>query len=190
MKFLQKYKILKSNIFSENQYSIVPIRYKDRFKIMQWRNEQLYHLRQDNPLTEKDQENYFINVVAKLFEQDKPSQLLFSYLKNNECIGYGGLVHINWIDKNAEISFIMKTSLEEKTFEKNWKIYLNLLEQLAFTEIGLHKIYTYAFDIRPKLYKIFEESSFKKEAILKEHCLFEQKFINVVIHSKINTYEI
>jgi hypothetical protein len=33
--------------------------------------------------------------------------LLFSFLKNGECIGYGGLVHINWIDQNAEISFMI-----------------------------------------------------------------------------------
>ena len=107
MVFPDKYKALKIKSLSELEYSIVPIRYKDRFKIMQWRNEQLFHLRQVKPLTEKDQENYFRNVVAKLFEQEKPNQLLFSYLKNNECIGYGGLVHINWFDKNAEISFII-----------------------------------------------------------------------------------
>ena len=122
MNFPNEYVALKSNVYYKNEYSIVPIRYEDRHVIMEWRNEQMYHLRQAKYLTEANQENYFINVVAKLFEQDKPSQLLFSYLKNNECIGYGGFLNLNCIDKNAEISFIMKTSLEEKGFEKNWKL--------------------------------------------------------------------
>ncbi|WP_041241035.1 GNAT family N-acetyltransferase [Croceibacter atlanticus] len=185
MVFPDKYKALKIKSLSELEYSIVPIRYKDRFKIMQWRNEQLFHLRQVKPLTEKDQENYFRNVVAKLFEQEKPNQLLFSYLKNNECIGYGGLVHINWFDKNAEISFIMKTELEKNEFKKNWKIYLNLLEKMAFEELMLHKIYTYAFDLRPLLYEVLEEFGYLKDAVLKDHCLFNGEYKDVIIHSKI-----
>ena len=78
----------------------------------------MYHLRQDKPLTEKSQEDYFIGPVARLFDQEKPNQILFSYLKNDKCIGYGGLVHINWIDMNAEISFIVATELEEDNFVK------------------------------------------------------------------------
>ena len=150
---MNSYKILQNQIFSKEEFSLVPIRFEDRFDIMKWRNEQVYHLRQNKPLTEQDQENYFENVVAKLFDQDQPQQILFSFLENGKCIGYGGLVHINWIDKNAEISFIMETSLEKESFEKYWTIYLSLIEKVAFDDLGLHKIYTYAFDLRPKLYK-------------------------------------
>ncbi len=114
MKFPKKYPFLKSNKYSYGEYSIIPIRYEDRLSIMKWRNEQMYHLRQKELLTEEQQNNYYKNVVSKLFKQEQPEQILFSYLKNDKCIGYGGLVHINWTDKNAEVSFIMDTSLEEK----------------------------------------------------------------------------
>lgn len=186
MSFPEKYSALTNNTFTDKEYSIVPIRYEDRFKIMHWRNEQIYHLRQAKPLTEEDQENYYNNVVAKLFKKKQPDQILFSYLKNGKCIGYGGLVHINWLDKNAEISFIMETKLEENEFEKHWGIYLSLLEQVAFKELNSHKIYTYAFDIRPHLYKVFESCGFEKDAVLKEHCFFNSEYIDVIIHSKIN----
>lgn len=186
MIFSKTYPFLKQNKFSKDEYSIVPIRYEDRLKIMQWRNEQIYHLRQSEPLTEKKQEAYFTNVVAKLFEQNKPSQILFSYLRNDECIGYGGLVHINWIDKNAEISFIINTELEKNEFQFHWKTYLELLEKIAFKELKLHKIYTYAFDLRPHLYKAVESAGFIKEATLREHCIFQGEAKNVIIHSKIN----
>lgn len=185
MIFPEAYKILTQNSFSKNEYSIVPIRYEDRFKIMEWRNEQIYHLRQREPLTKEDQDNYFENIVSELFDKEKPNQILFSYLKNGECIGYGGLVHINWIDKNAEISFVMKTELEENEFEKHWGIYLDLIEEVAFKELKLHKIYTYAFDLRPHLYEAVEAKKYFKEATLKEHSFYNEKFVDVIIHSKI-----
>lgn len=167
-------------------YSIVPLRSIDRYKIMKWRNEQIYHLRQNKLLTKEDQDEYFVKVIAKEFNQEKPSQILFSFLRENECIGYGGLVHINYKDANAEISFLMETSLEEKFFENLWVVYLSLIEKVAFEEMKLHKIFTYAFDIRPHLYVALLQAGFYKDAQLKEHCSFEQKYIDVIIHSKIN----
>lgn len=184
---MNKYKCLNRQEFSDQEFRIVPIRYEDRFAIMRWRNEQIYHLRQQEPLTEENQELYFQEVVSKLFEEDKPNQILFSYLRDGECIGYGGLVHINWTDRNAEVSFIIDTRLETTEFKMHWAIYLNLLEKAAFNELRLNKIYTYAFDLRPHLYEAIEAAGFNQEAILSNHCLFNGKFIDVIIHSKFNT---
>nr|WP_294859562.1 GNAT family N-acetyltransferase [uncultured Fluviicola sp.] len=188
MQFPSTYRILAKNEFSLGNFRLVPIRYEDRFLIMKWRNEQIYHLRQANPLTEENQENYFNSVVAKLFDQEKPGQLLFSFLKDQECIGYGGLVHINWIDKHAEISFVMNTSLEEAHFSEYWNTYLSLIEQAAFEQLDLHKIFTYAYDLRPHLFDAVEKANYTKEAVLKEHCLFNNEFKDVIIHSKIKQY--
>lgn len=186
---MKSYKVLNKQSYSSGDYCIAPIQYEDRFDIMKWRNEQIYHLRQNRPLTTEDQDNYFDTVISKLFEDDFPTQILFSYLKNGKCVGYGGLVHINWLDKNAEISFIMNTSLEEREFKLHWRTFLHLIEQVAFQELKLHKMSTYAFDLRPNLYSIFEGRGFNHEATLYEHVLFNDKYINVVIHSKINKNE-
>lgn len=180
------YKVLNKQKFSSENFSIVPLRFEDRFAIMKWRNEQLYHLRQKLPLTYENQENYFTNVVSKLFQQERPNQILFSFLENDLCIGYGGLVHINWIDKNAEISFIMNTKLENGNFQKYWCNFLNLIEQVAFEDLKFHKIFTYAFDLRPHLYQAIENAGFSKEAVLKKHILFNNIYLDVVIHSKFN----
>ena len=181
------YKCLHQQVFEEGNLKIVPIREEDRYEILKWRNEQIYHLRQNKPLTVDEQDNYFKNIVSNLFEQEKPNQILFSLLENEICIGYGGLVHINWIDKNAEISFIMNTQLEKDSFELYWRYYLKFIEVVAFNEIKFHKIFTYAFDIRPKLYDALLGSGFTEEARLRQHCFFDNKFVDVVIHSKINT---
>lgn len=183
---MKKYKCLKTQEYSLGKFKLVPIRIEDRYQIMQWRNEQMYHLRQAELLTRKKQDNYFENVVSKLFEQEQPGQILFSFLENSECIGYGGLVHINWIDKNAEISFIMNTEFENENFEKYWTIYLNMIEGIAFSELYFHKIFTYAFDLRPQLYEVLDKSGYKFEAKLKDHCFYNHKYIDILIHSKFN----
>jgi RimJ/RimL family protein N-acetyltransferase len=181
------YKCLNTQEFVSKEYKIVPIRLIDSFDIMKWRNEQMYHLRQKQPLTVEDQENYFSDVVSKLFVEDQPNQILFSFLENGKCIGYGGLVHINWIDRNAEISFIMNTTLEKTEFKKHWTTYLGLIEQVAFEQLNLHKLYVYAFDLRPHLYDAIESSGYKRDAVLKEHCFALDSFKDVVIHSKWNS---
>lgn len=180
------YKVLNQNIFEKNEYLIVPIRSEDRYKIMKWRNEQIYHLRQYKTLTREDQDNYFDNTISQIFHQEKPPQLLFSFLKNGELIGYGGLVHINWRDKNAEISFLMNTELEKEYFKLYWSIFLDLIEQLAFLELGFYKIFTYAYDLRPKLFEVLEEMCYILEARLKGHYLIETNYIDILIHSKMN----
>ena len=178
------YKALNKQKYTNVNFAIVPIRYEDRMDILKWRNEQVYHLRQNKPLKEVDQEIYFNTVINKLYDQEKPSQLLFSFLKDEFCIGYGGLVHINWVDKNAEISFVMNTKLEKENFASYWKIFLNLIEQVAFNELKFHKISTFAFDLRPHLYAPIEAGGFIKEATLKEHFWFNGEYKDVIIHTK------
>ena len=183
---MKTYRALLKQEFAVNQFRLVPIRFEDRYLIMNWRNEQIYHLRQIQILTASEQDKYFENVIVKLFDKEKPEQILFSFLKNENCIGYGGLVHINWRDKNAELSFVMDTALEEEEFENMWCVYLELIQQVAFEEMRLHKISTYAYDLRPRLYKVLERMSFVLEARLKDQTWFHGDFIDVIIHSKIN----
>jgi hypothetical protein len=185
MQFPKSYKCLTKNVFRKDGFKIIPIRFQDRMDVMKWRNEQIHHLRQDKPISVAVQNSYFENVVAKLFDEDKPSQILFSFLENDICIGYGGLVHINWSDKNAEISFIMNTELEDIFFSKYWSIYLEVLEKIGFDELNYHKLFVYAFDLRPHLFIMLEENKYFLDARLKDHCYFRGSFKDVVIYSKI-----
>lgn len=186
MIFPIKYKALSKNTFKDKEFEIVPIRYEDRLDILKWRNEQIYHLRQERLLNKDDQERYFTKKIIKLFKQTQPNQILFSFLKNGKCIGYGGLVHINWIDKHAEISFIMNTALELCDFDLNWTKFLKQVEKVAFIELNFHKLFVYAFDLRPHLYTTLKKNNYFLDAKLKEHCLYKEKYIDVVIYSKIS----
>ena len=184
-----RYLCLTKQEYNKGDFRLIPLRNEDKYSIMNWRNAQIYHLRQDKLLTKTDQDEYFSNVVSKTYKQSEPSQILFSYLNKEECIGYGGLVHINWKDKNAEISFIINTDLEADYFEFHWNLYLSLIEEVAFKELKMHKIFVYAYDLRPHLYNVFEVSGYKKEARLIDHVRIDDKFKDVVIYSKINLLE-
>lgn len=173
--------------YRNESFQIVPIRLEDRHAIRNWRNEQIYHLRQTKELTVEEQNNYFKQVISKLFEEQNPEQILFSFLQDEICIGYGGLVHINWIDKHAEISFLMDTDREKESFGLLWGNFLELIQQVAFLNLGLHKVFTYAFDVRPHLYPILEEGGLHLEAVLNDHCYFDGTFKNVHIHSRISS---
>ena len=88
--------------------------------------------------------------------------------------------------KEAEISFIMKTSLEKEQFDFNWSMFLVLIEKIAFIELNLRKINTYAFDLRSHLYPVLIKNGFTEEKRLKNHVEIDSKKIDVLIHSKIN----
>jgi len=178
------YKSINKQVFSIGDYSIAPIREEDKYEIMQWRNEQMYHLRQQELLTKDKQDNYFENVVAKLFDEEKPNQLLFSYLQNDKCIGYGGLVYINWQQKTAELSFIMETKLEKDFFEKHWLTFIHLIEKVAFNELQLNAIFTYAYDLRPHLYPVLEKADFVLQKVLSNEIIVDNQAIDVLIHQK------
>lgn len=183
---MRSYKVLSKQFFVDGDYSLIPLRNEDRYQIMNWRNEQIFHLRQSELLTKEKQDLYFTNVIDKLFDQDFPKQILFSFLKKNKCIGYGGLVHINWHDMNAEVSLVLSSEFNKHYFIPAWTKYLSLLKDIAFKNLNFYKIYTYAFDVRPKLYKALKNSGFNEESRLKEHCKIEGKFLDVVYHSCFN----
>jgi len=180
----RSYKCLNTDNLFIDGFELVPIRDLDKIEIMHWRNQQIKFLRQSKLLNEEQQNHYFKTTVAALFNIEYPEQFLFSFLHNGVLCGYGGLVHINWEDRNAEISLLIKTELEKDNFAKYWSAYLSILFKIAFEKLNFHKIYTYAFDLRPHLYEILILKGFIEEARLKQHCFYDGEYLDVLIHSK------
>ena len=186
LKFPKTYIALRRNQVENGIYSLRPIRYEDRHLIRKWRNNQIFHLRQSKKLSKEDQDAYFQNEVLPLFNEEQPKQLLFSFFKKDRFVAYGGLVHINWIDRNAEVSFVIDTSLEQDFFMEFWENYLALVKVFAFKYLDFRKIFTYAFDLRPRLYTVLDKAGFFEEARLKDHCFLDGRFYDVLYHSFFN----
>ncbi len=187
---MASYNCLHKQEITKGEFTIVPIRYEDRLDIMKWRNEQMYHLRQEKILAENDQEAYFQNIILPSYNEKTPAQILFSFLQNDKCIGYGGLVHINWQNNQAEVSFIMATELEADEFETNWVTFLHLLEKVAFTDLYLSSLFTYAYDLRPHLYKAIENAGFQQSKRLEKEQQVDGKLVDVIIHTKNNPLQL
>ncbi len=182
---MRTYRCMLEHEFSYKNYTLIPIRDEDKFQIMDWRNDQIDILRQKKLLTLADQENYFANVISKLFDEERPDQVLFSVLEQGRLIGYGGLVHIDWDSKNGEISFISATerSRNEELFTSDWTSYLHLLKNMTQRNFEFVKIYTYAYDVRPWLFNTLYTSGFKEEARLRDHIEISGRWHDVRIHS-------
>ncbi len=180
-------KINFKNLIS-NEYYLVPLREKDIQKIRKWRNEQIKVLRQKKVLEKKEQVEYYKKTVKKSFRDPKPNLILCSLMNNNECIGYGGLVHIDWDNKRAELSFLNNTirSKNRKIFQKDFEEFLKLIKQIAFEQLKLNKLHTETFDIRPFVISLLENNGFEFEGRLKKHVLVNEKFVDSLIHGCIN----
>ena len=183
---MNKYLCIKNQFLKKNDLEIVPIRQEDSLKIMHWRNEQTYHLRQNVLLTEEDQDSYFKNTIHGLFNDPKPQQILFSYLKQDTCIGYGGLVNINWHDKRAEMSFLLDTKLKKskRNYQNCFSIFIELIKKIAFDEMNMNRIYTETYSFRSKHIAILEDNEFILEGSMKEHIYMneEDKFYDSLLH--------
>ena len=178
------YACLKTQEFSLYPYQIVPLRFQDIFFIKQWRNEQMDILRQDKLLTDEMQKAYFENTIQPSFCLKNPKQILFSFLKNNHCIGYGGMVHIDWEEKQAEISFLVETNRAKNPteYQADFTSFLKLIKEAAFHDLHFKRLYTETFDIRPQHISILENTGFIEEKRLKNRMIINEKQTDSLIH--------
>ncbi len=182
---MNQYKILKKQNFSFQNYKLVPIREEDIQLIKNWRNDQIGILRQEEPITTEQQIDYYNQVIKKSFSDEKPALMLFSFLHNDSCIGYGGLTNINWDIRNTELSFLVdpdRTS-DPKMYENDFSSFLHLIFELTFDELNFTRIFTETYDIRPRHISILEKNGFLLEKRLKQHKRINDILIDVLIHS-------
>lgn len=179
------YKRLKNKIFhDENGYLLTPLRHEDMENIRQWRNAQIEMLRQNHPITIAEQEAYFNTVVTPGFLEEKPRQMLFSFLFNDECIGYGGLTNIDWEAMRAEISFLLNPErvIDKKAYSRDFTHFLNLVIEMAFNDLYLHRLFTETFEYRVDHIKTLEHLGFHWEGTMHEHIYKKNQWHNSQIH--------
>ena len=181
------YKPLPHPRFEQGEFALVPIRPVDIEPIRQWRNDQMAVLRQNEPISEEQQRAYFDRHIWPTFALEMPPQLLFSYLQNNKLIGYGGLVHLNWPDARAEISFLLNTAatLDIPQYQALFRTYLALLQRVAFETLSFNRLFTETYDIRPDHIAVIEASGFKLEGRMRKHVRIDGQFVDSLIHGKL-----
>lgn len=179
------YSCLKGYRFLEqNSYTLLPIRMQDQEPIRKWRNAQLLVLRQNQPLTIAQQSHYFHTHLISSFAEEHPKQILCSFLKENRCIGYGGLTNINWHDKRAEVSFLLDPQrvANPSLYAEEFTCFLQLLCDLTFNYLCLHRLFTETFAFRTAHLAILEKFGFIQEGRLREHVYKNKEWTDCYLH--------
>jgi len=179
-----KYVALDQNEFVVGDYVIIPIRQVDMESIRQWRNAQMSVLRQATKLSPDDQAWYFKNVVKSFFTDNQTKQILFSFLKNDQLIGYGGLVNLSWKDKRAEMSFLLDDQRAKKKllYKEDMSNFISLMKKVVFEEMKFNRMFTETYDFRKYHMVILEENGYKKEGVLRDHIIESEKFHDSIVH--------
>lgn len=179
------YRCLKKNCFKDNEgYQIIPVRQQDIENIRIWRNAQMDVLRQKEIITREGQEYYYQNNVWPTFELEKPSQILFSFLLHETCIGYGGFVYLDWENSRSEISFLVDPARasDPVIYNQDFLHFLKLLFQIAVDHLHLHRLFTETFAFRASTLTVLEKCGFKREGILREHVYKNGQWVNSLMH--------
>lgn len=163
-----------------NGFAIAPIQFDDHEPIRLWRNSQIDILRQDEPLSEQEQKDYFQDIIKPLFHDPSPPQILVRFLQNYELIGYGGLINIDWIERSAEISFLVKP--DRKSYTEDMTAFFNLICQLAFEDLKLRRIYTETYLFRKEHIAQIEKLGFSRKEILPKRAFKRGRWVDSVIH--------
>lgn len=178
------YRCLKLQKISLGSYHVRPVTINDINSIRIWRNRQLDILRQKKPITIHEQEIYYSQEIWPDQKTLTPRNILMSYFKEDQLIGYGGLVHIDWDHKRAEMSYLLDPDFHRSDKEERilFLTYIRLMKRLAFEVLDFGRIFTETYDIRHRHIAILEEGGFKLEGRLKHHILIDNTPIDSLIH--------
>lgn len=187
------YPALECSLLVEGMYELTPLRQEDIFKIAQWRNAQMNILRQKIFISEAMQELYYKEQILRSFNCEHPRLILFSFLEHNKCIGYGGLVYIDWDAKRAEVSFLVapERAQELEIYKNDFRHYLKLIKCYAFKGLKLNRLFTETYSFRKEHKAILEAEGFVLEGCLRQHVDVENKLEDSLIHGMLRKdYEI
>lgn len=153
--------------------------------IRQWRNAQMDVLRQDRPISYGDQLAYFAQNIWPEMDTAQPRQILLSFRRGKELLGYGGLVHIAWPHRRAEISVLMRPDLasDRAAYDPLLGAFLLLIRDVGFNQIGLHRLYLETYAIRAAHIAVLEASGFGLEGRLRDHVRIDGAPVASLIHA-------
>lgn len=185
---VKKYKCLKSQAYFLDNYSLATIQPGDIEDIRSWRNGQLDVLRQKTLISQSQQKKYFSDMIWPSMNFIHPKNILFSFFYKGKRIGYGGLVHISWLKKTAEMSFLLDTKylVNDSKYKTYFKIYIDLILFVAFKCFKFDKVITETYSFRKNHINILEKSGFIVKKIIKNNLIINEKYFDSIFHEMFN----
>lgn len=188
---VKAYACLPKQSFEDGDRSVRPVRPEDIEAIRRWRNAQIDVLRQARPITADEQEAYYAKHIWPAMAEARPSALLLGYLEKGRLIGYGGLVHIAWEHRRAEVSFLLDPTrtLDADGYRADFQRFLRLLKEVAFSALGFNRLFTETYSTRKHHIAVLEATNFRREGILRQHVVVAGTAVDSLIHGCLRSDE-
>ena len=152
---------------------LTTIEESDLEQLREWRNLSEYrkHFREYREISKSMQYDWFKNSV----NNDK-NTIMFAIRdkKTNQLYGCCGLVYINWIHRNADLSLYIgkdETYIDNKGMAKE---VCELIFDYGFNKIGLKKIWTEIYEFDVKKYELYTSLNMKKDATLRSQYFYNR----------------
>jgi RimJ/RimL family protein N-acetyltransferase len=173
----------------EGDLSVEAVRPADIEPIRRWRNAQLKVLRQASPISPRQQIAYYRKHVWPGMRSARPANILLAYLERGSLIGYGGLVHIAWDHRRAEVSFLLKPALARARaqYARCFSGFLRLVRMLAFDDLRLERLHTETYAFRRQHIAVLEAAGFRREGVLRRHVWIDGKPVDALLHACVRT---
>lgn len=152
--------------------------------IRHWRNAQMGVLRQAEPITTQQQVRYYSTCVWPTLADPRPANILLSLLEEGRPIGYGGLVHIAWEHRRAEVSFLLDEQFtwDPGVYAPYFSIFLNLVKRLAFDGMGMHRLFTETYATRTHHIEVLQANGFQFEGSMRHHVRIAGRWVDSLLH--------
>jgi RimJ/RimL family protein N-acetyltransferase len=180
----RSYRCLREQERHRAEHAVMPVQDEHIEPIRRWRNAQIDVLRQTQPLSEHEQLSYYERVIWPSMQLSEPAQILFVLKHRATVLGYGGLVHIAWADRRAELSFLLDPAIarDPGRYELHFRAHIALMLEVAGSDLGFHRLFTETFDVRPLHVAVLESTGFVREGTLRDHVRIGDDFVNSLIH--------
>lgn len=186
----QGYACLGQQQFSQQGYSIRSVEPGDIEDIRQWRNAQMAVLRQQREISPAEQVAYFEMQIWPTLAEPQPANLLVAYLLDGQLIGYGGLVHIAWDHRRAEVSFLLDPARTHDLagYRNDFLNFLQLVKTMAFDDLQLQRLFTETYATRQHHISVLEAAGFRFEGRLDQHVVIDGKPVDSLFHGCLDSY--
>lgn len=152
--------------------------------VRQWRNAQIAVLRQSTIIEPEQQEAYYAEHIWPDMPLQHPRNILLAYSEQDRFIGYGGLVHIAWEHRRAEISFLLDTALAgtPRDHAYHFPQFLKLMKVLAFDDLCLERLCTETYAVRGHYIAALDGAGFHREGVMRQHVRIDGRPVDAVLH--------
>jgi len=179
------YKCLPQRIYQHGDYKIEPVQPEHIEKIRIWRNEQMGILRQQKSISKEEQIQYYEKHIWSELKSNQPKNISLSYKHQNTLIGYGGLVNLSWVDKRAEMSFLLDSSIAKNDNHRNIYMsnFITLVKNICFNQLFFNRLYTETFEFRKFHIKVLCNNGFEEEGRMRQHIYLDNQYYDSILHS-------